>query len=134
MHHWGIETKYGELKNRLLIEKFCGKKPECIRQEFYAHLFMANIVSILKRKSDKKIRKETAERKRKRDYQTNRSFLCGLTVRAMFFLLLENTKGILAKIIEKAQKERSPLRPNRKCERSGAQYRKTFDMNLKKHL
>ncbi|GLC82910.1 hypothetical protein LBYZC6_50240 [Lacrimispora brassicae] len=60
--------------------------------------------------------------------------MCGLTARAILFLLLENMKGILAKIIEKAQKERSPLRPNRKCERSGAQYWKTFDMNLKTHL
>lgn len=127
----GNETKYGELKNRLLIEKFCGKKPECIRQEFYAHLFMTNIVPILKKECDKKIRKETAERKRKRDYQMNRSFLCGLTVRAIFFLLQESLKGILDKVIEKAQKERSPLRPNKKCEYSGAQYRKTFDMNQK---
>lgn len=38
---------------------------------------------------------------------------------------------LIKDILEKFVKKRSPLPPNRKCERLGAQ---TFDMNLKKHL
>jgi len=131
---WGIETKYGELKNRLLIEKFCGKKPECIRQEFYAHLFMANIISFIKKQSDKAIKQEEKKKDLKRNYQTNRSYLAGLATRAILFLLLQKKTGLIVELLQKAYKKRSPLRPNRKCERSGAQYRKTFDMNLKTHL
>lgn len=46
-------------------------------------------------------------------------------------LVHRKTFGI---IIEKAAKKRSPLQPSRKSERSGDQYRRTFDMNLKTHL
>ena len=45
---WGIETKFGELKKRTLIEHFTSKKVNGIRQEFYAHLLLSNIASLLK--------------------------------------------------------------------------------------
>ncbi|MDE7068249.1 MAG: transposase, partial [Schaedlerella arabinosiphila] len=30
---WEIETKYGELKTRMRLENFSGKKPQAIRQD-----------------------------------------------------------------------------------------------------
>ena len=39
---WGIETTYGTLKNKLLIEKFSGRSPVAVLQEYYAMMFVLN--------------------------------------------------------------------------------------------
>lgn len=131
---WGIETKFGELKNRILIEHFTSKKVNGIKQEFYAHLLLSNIAALLKNISDQKIQAIQEIRDLKYRYQTNRSYLLGVLAKKMWKLDHHSINKLINDILEKAVKKRSPLRPNRKCERLGAQYRKTFDMNLKTHL
>lgn len=37
---WGIETTYDTLKNKLLIEKFAGRSPVAVLQEYYAMMFI----------------------------------------------------------------------------------------------
>lgn len=37
---WGIETTYDTLKNKLLIEKFSGRSPVAVLQEYYAMMFV----------------------------------------------------------------------------------------------
>jgi hypothetical protein len=44
---WGIETFYGILKTRLVLENFSGYSPEAIRQDFFAAVFITGIESIL---------------------------------------------------------------------------------------
>ena len=38
---WGVETAFDTLKNKLLIEKFSGRSPIAVMQEFYAMMFTA---------------------------------------------------------------------------------------------
>lgn len=131
---WGIETKFGELKNRILIEHFISKKVNGIKQEFYIHLLISNIAALLKNISDQKIKQIQENKNLKYKYQTNRSYLLGILARKMQKLIHHSIKRCVKNILEKAVKKRSHLRLNRKSERLGAQYRKTFDMNLKTHL
>lgn len=56
---WGIEGKYRELKQQIKLENFSGKKPIMIRQDFYASLFMANLIAVFKSQSDCLIQKST---------------------------------------------------------------------------
>lgn len=52
---WGVESKYRELKNRLEIECFNSIKPVCIKQEFFAAMYLSNLASIVKLKADSMI-------------------------------------------------------------------------------
>lgn len=44
---WGIETAYDRLKNQFRIEDFTGITPTCIKQDFYATIFLANLLSFI---------------------------------------------------------------------------------------
>ncbi len=44
---WGVEESYKKLKRRIEIENFSGKKPEFIKQDFYARIFTMNLTAIL---------------------------------------------------------------------------------------
>ncbi len=43
---WGTETSYNRLKNRMKMEEFSGYKPELILQDFYADMWVYNLVSL----------------------------------------------------------------------------------------
>lgn len=74
---WKIEGKFREIKLLLKVEDFSGKKPVAVKQDFYASLCMSNLVSAIKKESDRMIREENREKKLKHGYQTNRNFLIG---------------------------------------------------------
>lgn len=42
---WKIESKYDDLKNKLQIENFSGSLPIVIQQDFYATMFLSNLVA-----------------------------------------------------------------------------------------
>ena len=44
---WRIETFFSVLKSRLNLENFTGKSVECIKQDFYATVFISGLESIL---------------------------------------------------------------------------------------
>lgn len=116
---WSIEGKYRELKLRLKVENFSGKKPAAVKQDFYAALCISNLAAAIKRESDHLLREENREKNRKHEYQTNRNFLIGQLFE-QHLLWIETCGGIERKlvwILERVQRERSPIRPNRKEER-----------------
>jgi hypothetical protein len=43
---WQIESSYGRSKNRMKLEEFSGYKPELILQDFYADMWVYNLVSL----------------------------------------------------------------------------------------
>lgn len=45
---WKIETEYGFLKSRVELENFTGLSPLCLRQDFYAALFLSNLIACMK--------------------------------------------------------------------------------------
>lgn len=49
---WGIEIKYDELKNRLEIENFTGKTKIDIEQDFYASIYLSNMIELARKDSD----------------------------------------------------------------------------------
>jgi Transposase DDE domain len=44
---WGIETFYGILKTRLILENFSGYSPEAVRQDFFATIFLTGIETLM---------------------------------------------------------------------------------------
>lgn len=45
---WKIETNYGFLKSRIELENFTGLTPLCLRQDFYAALYLSNLIACMK--------------------------------------------------------------------------------------
>lgn len=124
---WKSETKYAELKQQLKIENFAGIKSIAVRQEFYATLAFSNIASALKSFVDVQIVLDTEGKENKWEYQTNRNFLIGETKKKLHMLL--GDAGEAAKALEHilfhSERERSPVRPDRKVGRPRHLYSKT---------
>ena len=55
---WGVETFYGLLKTRLILENFSGFSPEAIRQDFFATIFLCGVESIFTADAEDHLRKQ----------------------------------------------------------------------------
>ena len=73
---WPIETKYGELKNQLMLEEFSGATSISIEQEFYINLLLSNLSALLKSSADEEISQNARLSNRFR-YQANRTYIIG---------------------------------------------------------
>ena len=131
---WGIETKFNELKNRILIEHFSTTKVNGIKQDIYANLILCNIAALFKNISDHEINNELKTKSLKHGYQTNRSFLLGLLSKKIYLLINFFKPQFIDCILELIFKERSILRPKRKYERSNFRYWKPLHMNTRTNL
>lgn len=52
---WDIETTYDTLKNKLLIEKFSGRSPVAVLQEYYAMMFVLNCIAAMSATVNRKL-------------------------------------------------------------------------------
>lgn len=75
-YRWPVETKYKELKNRLMLEEFTGATTISVFQEFYINLLLSNLSSLIKNQADHAIKISTKSTNKYR-YQANRSFILG---------------------------------------------------------
>lgn len=71
---WGIEEGFKKLKPKMKLEHFGSRKPEGIFQEFQAHLFMMNVVSIMGNAAQQEVEKKCSSRKLKYKYNWQNAF------------------------------------------------------------
>lgn len=72
---WGIEEGFKKLKPKMKLEQFGCKKHEGVYQEFYAHIFMMNLVAIIGTGAQEAIKQKTAGRKNEYKYNWQNAFL-----------------------------------------------------------
>jgi hypothetical protein len=72
---WGIEEGIKKLKPKMKLEHFGCRKPEGIYQEFYAHIFMLNIVAILGNQAQQAIDVKVKGRKHVYKYNWQNAYL-----------------------------------------------------------
>ena len=124
---WPIETKYNTLKNKLKIETLSGKTVISLYQDFYATIFISNIVAITKMSSDEVIAKDNSGKGLKYEYKTNESILIGKLKDKFVLALITDSKRKSAKIIDEIIKEasrnRTSIKPDRSFERLHESYR-----------
>lgn len=88
---WGIEVKYNEIKNKLQIENFTGETPIAIEQDFYATMYLTNMVALAKQDANEKIAENYKERNLKYEYKVNINILIGkLKDKLIIMLSLNN--------------------------------------------
>lgn len=71
---WGVEEGFKNLKPKMKLEQFGCRRYEGVYQEFYAHIFMMNLVGIIGTDAEDKITEITQNRKIKYKYNWQNAF------------------------------------------------------------
>lgn len=135
---WGIEVKYNELKNRLQIENFTGETPISIKQDFYATIYLSNMVTLAKMDADIMINEKNKGKDLKYEYKVNTNILIGKLKNSLVYMLLEENPRKRSKILKKIMKAVSsniiPIRPGRSFVRRMTLRANKNSLNKKKAL
>jgi len=133
---WKIETKYEELKHKLEIENFTGETPIAVEQDFYASMYLTNLVALAKMDADEQIQNENQAKELKYEYQTNTNILIGkLKDRLVLMILVRSGRKrtqILNEIMNEIVRNTVPIRPERTNPRIKKKTRDRYPMNQKK--
>ena len=128
---WGIESRYKELKLSFKLESFSGYKPEIIKQDFYAAVFLSNLASITKNIADSKIEKKETNIY---VYQSNKNFIISQIKNMILSSMFKSERHVIKlinDIINEAILNRSEIRPGRKYPRHKKYTRRKFFINSK---
>jgi hypothetical protein len=87
---WGIEVKYNELKSRLQIENLTGDTVISVEQDFYASIYLSNMVALAKQEANEKIALNNKDKTLKYEYKINVNLLIGELKDSLVLMLLED--------------------------------------------
>lgn len=122
---WGVEECFKNLKPKMKIEYFGCKKTEGVLQEFYAHIFMVNIIALSARPAQRIIEKETAHRKYRYKFNWKNAYRY---IRDQWVKLLSGlaeVELILHSLIKQMVRSKIPIKPNRSFPRDPRSKKKT---------
>lgn len=114
---WGVEEAFKKLKPKMKLEQFGCKKPKGVFQEYYAHLFMMNLIAMIKNVAECKVGKSIEQRRYhysinwKNTYRVVRRNIIQLFVK-------KKCEDFIQKLINQIQKFRVANIPNRSFPRA----------------
>jgi len=132
---WGLETAYYFTKIKLELANFSSLKRNGIEIEFFATLFMANLVSSIEYEANKNIKQERVGKENKYEYKANQNEIIGI-LKDRFILAIacesdNERKKAMDGILETAQRYVVPIRPNRSIPRNPNPRKVRFHHNQK---
>lgn len=133
---WGIEVKYNQLKNKYELENFSGVNPIAILQDFYATIYLSNLMSMAKAEANKNaiIKKEDL----KYEYKINTNILISKMTRILIECFYEDDLKKRTKLFNKAMghiiKNLVPIRPDRSFPRVAPSRKNKFSNNKKRSM
>jgi hypothetical protein len=135
---WGIEVKFDELKNRLQLQNFTGDTVISVEQDFYASMYLSNMVALAKNEANEKIAQNNEDKSLKYEYKVNTNILIGKLKDSMVLMLLENNlekrHAMFQSLMQEITKNMVPIRPGRsKVRKMGLKAHK-HPMNQKRCL
>ena len=114
---WGIEIKYNELKSRLQIENFTGDTAISIEQDFYASIYLSNMVALAKNEANEEIKEADQDKNLKYEYKVNTNILIGKLKDSLVLMLLEDDpekrNAMFHAIMDEISQNKVPIRPER---------------------
>ena len=135
---WKVEIKYDELKNRLQIENFTGESKVAIEQDFYASIYLSNMIELARKQSDDVISTKNMNKELKHEYKTNLNVLIGTLKDKLIIMMLEESKSkrsrMFNSIMATVSKSSVPIRENRKYQREKFLVRSKYQLNKKRCL
>jgi hypothetical protein len=114
---WAIETSYGMQKNQLQLEQFSGHRVICIKQDFHASVFVANLQSLINKQCDNYLQRINL--RRKLHYKINRN-ISWAVLKNNIVKLFFNTEllELLLNLQHLFERYTEPIRPGRKYTRT----------------
>ena len=114
---WGIETTYDTLKNKLLKEKFAGRSPVAVLQEYYAMMFVLNCIAAMSATVNRKLVSSKADCKYQ--YRANLNLMIGYFKYRLSAMLLfaEKALDICRQLISLCLKQPVPIIKGRSAPR-----------------
>ena len=136
---WQIEIGYDILKNKLHIENFTGKTRITIEQDFYAQIYIFNVLQDIKHTANAELQQKHKEKNLKYEYKPNVNILAGWLKNILIAMIFADTNEERRKlydiIIEKAEKNLVAIKPNRTYERKhDTSKRNKFSTNLRNNM
>jgi len=132
---WGIEGCYDILKNRLQLENFSGNDALTVRQDFFATVFLSNMVALARLVPDEILAQKTIDKGLKYVYKSNYNIvLSTLKNKLMILLLLDDPRARSAMFDEfviSLQVDSQAIRPGRSFDRKKTGSATKFPMNQK---
>lgn len=133
---WGIEVKYNQLKSRYELENFSGVSPIAIMQDFYATIYLSNLLAMVKTEANENI--ESNKKGLKYDYKVNMNILIPKMTRTLIRCLYEDDIGKRTNLFDKAMKEITkylvPIRPDRSFSRKEPSRKNKYPLNKKRSV
>jgi len=109
---WGVEEGFKNLKPKMKIEQFGCKKPAGIFQEFYAHIFCMNMVSLAGNVASEIIETKTSHRKWHYKYNWKNAYRY-VREKIWKFLFGHSIDKLLDQLIEQIASSIVPIKPGR---------------------
>ncbi len=135
---WGVEIKFHELKNRLEIENFTGRTKIAIEQDFYASIYLSNMIELARQESDEIVKEKNKGKNLKHKYKTNLNILIGSLKDKLIMMMLEKNSRKRTKMFKNIMKQASqntiPIRLGRQYPRKDSVSRCKFKSNRKRSL
>lgn len=135
---WSIEVKYDELKNKLEIENFTGNTSIAIEQDFYASMYLTNMVSLAKKDANIAIKENNQGKELKYEYKVNTNILIGKLKDSLVLALLEvrplKRSRMLKQIMKDVSRNIIPIRPKRSFPRGFLSKVSKYSTTRKKSL
>ena len=132
---WPVETKYDIVKNKLQIENFTSRTVEGIEQDFYAAMYLTNIVAAADINAQSEIDDVRKNKDNKYQYKVNINELIGIfKVRFFHTLTLDESSDQAAAvqgIIDEIKRSVIPIRINRSVPRNPCPRKSKFHHNRK---
>lgn len=112
---WGIEKKYCQLKSRYELENFSGCLPIAIEQDFYANIYLSNMLTLAKNEANERIKAQ--KKNLSYEYKVNMNIFIGKMIPMLVSVLLEENSSKRGRQYEKLIKDIAknvvPVRPGR---------------------
>lgn len=132
---WPIETKYDILKNKLELENFTGKTQNAILQDFYASMYLANMLSVALAQANEKVAEERASSDCKYSYKVNVNHAIGTFRDAFVTICLTDSVRMrtvkITKLLDALSDVVIPIRPDRSVPRPSSTRKSKFHHNRK---
>lgn len=132
---WGIEEKYDEIKNKLKIEAFSGVTPVAVLQDFYATMFLTNMVAYAQMGCEEELDLINRDHEKKYEYQLNNTLAIASVKDSFIELIMEQNPGKQKRALERLSKRllasTIPKRPGRSYERRRMHTSLKFPQNRK---
>jgi hypothetical protein len=117
----GIEGNYRVLKSLMQMENFTGKSVLSVKQDFYATMYLANMVAFAKMRANGSITETRKDKGLKYEYKANTNLAIGILKDRLIMVILEENKKrqtkMLNDIFRAIARNAVPIRPGRRYPR-----------------